>query len=97
MKITKIYLFLLPRLPSQDGGGGGGVVATFFTTKSFAFSFCRLITALFAPANNYVLFVLLKLVSIALPPGSVWVDVHSASVVSGMASEKGAVTSASVS
>ena len=26
MKATKIYLFLLPPLPSQDGGGG--VVAT---------------------------------------------------------------------
>ena len=23
MKTTKIYLFLLPPLPSQDGGGGG--------------------------------------------------------------------------
>ena len=40
MKTTKIYLFLLPPLPSQDGGGGGGVVATphppsFFTAKIF--------------------------------------------------------------
>ena len=37
MKITKIYLFLLPPVPSQDGGG---VVAsphpsTFFTVKTF--------------------------------------------------------------
>ena len=26
MKITNIYLFLLPPLHSQDGGGGGGVL-----------------------------------------------------------------------
>ena len=26
MKTTKIYLFLLPPLPSQDEGGGGGLL-----------------------------------------------------------------------
>ena len=45
IKTTKIYLFLLPPLPSQDGGGG--VVAThphpptFFTAKIFEIFFHR--------------------------------------------------------
>ena len=43
------------------------------------------ITARFAPANDCVLFVLLKLVFVALPSGTVWVDVPSPSVVSGVA------------
>ena len=44
MKTTKIDLFLLPSLTSQDGGGGGGVVATlppptFFMAKIFEIFF----------------------------------------------------------
>ena len=40
MKTTKIYLFLLPPLPSQDGGGGGGGLQPppppkFFHSKNF--------------------------------------------------------------
>ena len=39
MKTTKIYLFLLPPLPSQDGEGGGGGGCcnpiTFSTAKVF--------------------------------------------------------------
>ena len=45
---TKIYLFLLPPLPSQDGGGGGGGCCnpapfppTFFMAKNFEFFFHR--------------------------------------------------------
>ena len=30
MKITKIYLILLPPLPSQDGEGGGSAIAVIF-------------------------------------------------------------------
>ena len=33
MKTTKIYLFLLPRLPSQDGGGGVVATQLFFMAK----------------------------------------------------------------
>ena len=42
IKTTKIYLILLPPLPSQGGGGGGGGLLqppphlpTFFTAKNF--------------------------------------------------------------
>ena len=47
MKLTKIYLFLLSPLPSQDGwGGGGGLLQllfppTFFTAKIFENVFLR--------------------------------------------------------
>ena len=41
-------------------------------------------TARFAPANDCVLFVLLKLTFVALPSGTVWVDVPSPFVVSGV-------------
>ena len=44
------------------------------------------ITARFAPANDCVLIVLLKLVFVAMPSGTVWVDVPSPFVVSGVAS-----------
>ena len=46
------------------------------------------ITARFAPANDCVLFVLLKPVFVALPSGTVWVDVPSPSVISGVANMK---------
>ena len=39
IKITKIYLFLLPSLPSQDGGGVVATPPTFFTAKIFEFFF----------------------------------------------------------
>ena len=45
------------------------------------------ITARFAPAKDCVLFVLLKLVFVALPSGTVWVDVPCPSVVSGVANK----------
>ena len=42
MKTTKIYLFLLPPLPSQDGGGGGVPhPPTFSTVKIFEICFHR--------------------------------------------------------
>ena len=46
------------------------------------------ITARFAPANDCVLFVLLKPVFVALPSGTVWADVPSPFVVSGVANMK---------
>ena len=44
------------------------------------------ITARFAPANDCVLFVFLKLVFVALPSGTIsWVDLPGTTVVSGVA------------
>ena len=43
------------------------------------------ITARFVPANDCVLFVRLKLVFVALAFGTIWVDLPSPSVVSGVA------------
>ena len=77
-----VFEILLPRENRGEGTGEKGGIFT--RQKNFENKPFR-ITARFAPANDCVLFVLLKLAFVALPSGTVWIDVPSPSVVSGVA------------